>query len=51
MLNSKELPELIMRKMHKTQVAEIGMGETMRQILSQLKELNERDRRAGNRGR
>jgi len=50
MLNSKELPEKILKKMHSNQDADTDLGNTMRQILSQLKELNERDQRKEDRG-
>lgn len=42
MLNSKELPEIILRKTHADQDAETDLGDTMRKILSQLKDLNKR---------
>ncbi len=43
--NSRELPEIILKKMHATQDEEMDLGTTMRQILSQLKDLNKRDQR------
>ena len=51
MLNSKEFPELILKRMHVNAESETDIGETMRQILGQLKELNERSQREENRGR
>ena len=50
MLNSKEFPELILKRMHVNQESETDISETMRQILAQLKELNERSQRAENMG-
>lgn len=45
MLNSRELPEIILKKTHVDHEAETNLGETMRQILSQLKDLNTRGQR------
>ena len=45
MLNTRDLPEAILRKMHANQDADTNLGDTMRQILSQLKDLNKRDQR------
>lgn len=44
MVNSRDLPDIILRKTHATQDAESDLGDTMRQILLQLKDLNRRDR-------
>ena len=46
MLNTRELTEIILGKMHANEKAEANIGDTMRQILSQLKDLNRRDQRA-----
>jgi len=51
MLNSKELPDLILKKTHADQDADTNLGETMRQVLSQLKDLNRRDQREEDRMR
>ena len=48
--NSKELPEIILKKMHVDHEAETSLAETMRQILAQLKDLNRRDQREEDRG-
>ena len=50
MLNTKELTETILGKMHANEKAEANIGDTMRQILSQLKDLNRRDQREEDRG-
>lgn len=44
MLNSKELPELILKKTHVDQEAEVTLANTMREILSQLKKLNKQEK-------
>jgi len=44
MLNSRELVEMILKKTHADQEAQTNLGETMREILSQLKDLNEKGR-------
>lgn len=45
MVNARELPEIILKKMHANRDADRDLGDTMRQILSQLKDLNKRDQR------
>ena len=50
MLNCRELPEIILNKMHTNQDVDTSLGDTMRQILSQLKDLNKRDQREEDRG-
>lgn len=45
MLNAKELPEMILKKTHANQQADTDLHDTMRQILTQLKDLNERSQR------
>jgi putative membrane protein len=41
-LNVSELPELILKKTHEEKEAEMDLGKTMREILSEIKELNKR---------
>ena len=50
MLNCRELPEAILNKMHANQEADTSLGDTMRQILSQLKDLNKLGQRREDRG-